>query len=221
MEQNTPEWFEARLGKVTASRVADIMRKGKGGAVSMSRLRYMGELVAERLTGQPTASFKSADMEWGSQTEELARDAYAFYRDATLIEEAFVPHPTVGMSGATPDRLVGADGLLEIKCPATHTHIETILGSPIDPDYITQMQWQMACTRRAWCDFVSFDPRLPESMRLFVQRVSRDPARIAELEDAVVAFLGELSGKVDSLRRKFDPSSIDPPSRAEQLLMAG
>lgn len=218
--QGTPEWHQLRLGKVTASRVADIMRKGKGGTVSLSRLRYMGELVAERLTGSPTSGFKSSDMEWGNQTEELARDAYAFYRDASLSEVAFVDHPNIGMTGASPDRLVGDDGLLEIKCPATHTHIETLLGASIDPDYLTQMQWQMACTGRAYCDFVSFDPRLPESMRLFVQRVLRDVARIVELEQAVIAFLAELAAKERDLRAKYEPANADV-DETTRLLMVG
>lgn len=219
LEQGSDAWHQLRLGKVTASRVADIMRKGKGGAVSMSRMRYLGELVAERLTGNPTVGFKSADMEWGNQTEEAARNAYAFYRDADLHAVAFVYHQSIGMSGASPDRLVGEDGLLEIKCPATHTHIETLLGAAIDADYLTQMQWQMACTGRAWCDFASFDPRLPESMRLFVQRVPRDGERIAELERAVIDFLGEVAAKEGTLRAKFEPERV--ASDAERYLMAG
>jgi putative phage-type endonuclease len=218
IHQNTPEWHELRLGKVTASRVADIMRKGKGGAISMSRARYAGELVAERLTGTATAGFKSSDMEWGNETEALARDAYAYYHDALLIEIAFVPHKTIGMTGASPDRLVGDDGLLEIKCPATHTHIATLEGAPIDPDYLTQMQWQMACTGRSWCDWVSFDPRMPEPMRLFVKRVERDSARIAELETEVIAFLAEVRLTVHRLRSKYDPEKIVP---GELLSMAG
>lgn len=217
IQQGTDSWHQLRLGKVTASRIADIVRKGKGGAVSASRARYAGELIAERLTGQPTVGFKSADMEWGNETEALACDAYAFYRDADLIEVAFVPHPTIGDTGASPDRLVGDDGLLEIKSPATHTHIATLQGAPIDPDYLTQMMWQMACTGRAWCDFASFDPRLPEAMRLHVRRVHRDDARIAELETEVIAFLAEVRATVDSLRSKYDH---EPLPEAAKLLMA-
>lgn len=216
--QGSPEWHDLRCGKATASRIADIIRKGKNGAISMSRARYAGELVAERLTGQPTVGFKSADMDWGSQTEALARDAYAYYRDAELTAVAFIKHPTIGMTGASPDRLVGNDGLLEIKCPATHTHIATLFGEPIDPDYITQMQWQMACTGRAWCDWVSFDPRLPEAMRLHVRRVQRDDKRIAELEAAVIDFLNEVHLTVHRLRSKYEPDLVVP---GELLLMAG
>lgn len=204
IEQGTPEWMARRCGKATASRIADIMRKGKSGAESASRQRYLGELVAERLTGQPTQSFKSADMEWGTVTEEQARESYAFLSMAgDLHGVAFVDHPKIAMSGASPDRLVGESGLLEVKCPATHTHIATLLGAPITPDYITQMQWQMACTGRLWCDWVSFDPRLPEDMRLFVKRVDRDDKRIAELEDEVIAFLAEVSDTVSKLRARY------------------
>lgn len=217
--QGSPEWHQLRLGKATASRVADIIRKGKGGALSLSRARYAGELVAERLSGLPTVGFKSADMEWGNQTEAQARDAYAFYRDADLIEVDFVDHPSIGMAGASPDRLVAPDGLLEIKCPATHTHIATLFGEPIDPDYIVQMQWQMACTGRAWCDWASFDPRLPESMRLHVRRVPRDNARIAELETAVVDFLNEVRLTVHRLRAKYEPEAVKPGELL--LMMAG
>lgn len=221
IHQNTPEWHELRLGKVTASRVADVMRRGKGGAISMSRARYAGELVAERLTGQPTTGFKSSDMEWGNTTEPQARDAYSFYRDADLTEVAFVAHRSIAMTGASPDRLVGDDGLLEVKCPATHTHIATLQGAPIDPDYLTQMQWQMACTGRAWCDWVSFDPRLPEKMRLFIKRVDRDAARIAELETEVIAFLSEVRITVDQLRAKYDPPANDAVSDYGKILLAG
>lgn len=202
IEQGTPEWHALRCGKATASRIADIMRRTKSG-VSASRQRYLGELVAERLTGQPASGFKTADMEWGNATEGQARDAYAFAVNMPLAAVAFVDHPAIAMAGASPDRFVGEDGLLEIKCPATHTHIATLLGEPIDADYLTQMQWQMACTGRAWCDFVSFDPRLPADMQLFIQRVGREAARIDELEKAVAAFLAEVSTTVADLVIKY------------------
>lgn len=201
--QGSPEWHALRCGKVTASRVADIVRKVKGGGVSASRMRYLGELAAERLTGVPYEGFKSKDMEWGNATEELARNCYAFMRDAELTPVAFVDHPAIAMSGASPDRLVGADGLLEIKCPATHTHIETLLGAPVEPDYVKQMHWQMACTGSRWCDFVSFDPRLPEEMRMFVQRFERDDILIGTLEREVETFLAEVDDTINRLRRTY------------------
>lgn len=198
IEQGTPDWHKLKCGKASASRIADIIRRTSNG-VSKSRERYLGELVAERLTGQPTQGFKSDDMAWGNDTEEHARNAYAFYANADLSAVAFVDHPTIPMSGASPDRLVGDAGLLEIKCPASHTHIATLLGAKIDPDYMTQMQWQMASTGRKWCDWASFDPRLPEDMRLVVKRVERDAIRIAELEIAVRAFLREVDDTVAQL----------------------
>lgn len=197
--QGTPEWHALRCGKATASRVADIMRKTKTG-VSASRQRYLGELVAERLTGVPNVGFKSADMEWGNATEGAARNHYAFIWDAALIEVAFVDHPHIESSGASPDRLVGDDGLLEIKCPATHTHIETLLGAPIDPDYVKQMLWQMSCTGRKWCDFCSYDPRMPEEMRMFTKRVLWDDVAIGEMEREVEKFLAEVEDTIKRLR---------------------
>ncbi len=200
--QGSPEWHQLRCGKVTASRVADIVRKTKSG-VSASRARYLGELVAERLTGVPHEGFKSADMEWGNATEDNARQFYGFLHNAKLEAVAFVDHPRLPFCGASPDRLVDGDGLLEIKCPATHTHIETLLAENIEPDYVKQMQWQMACTGRAWCDFISYDPRMPEDLRMFTARVNRDDTLIRELETAVEIFLAEVDDTIKRLRRQY------------------
>jgi putative phage-type endonuclease len=200
--QQTPEWHAARLGKVTASRVADVMRVTKSGP-SKDRARYMGELIAERLTGVAAARFVSKDMEWGTATEPEAVTAYEFLHNVICKPVGFVGHPKIAMSGASPDRLVGEDGLLEIKCPATHTHIETLRGAPIDGDYVMQMQWQMACTDRLWCDFVSFDPRMPIDMQLHVTRVARDATMIARLESGVVAFLGDVDAAIEDLTRRY------------------
>ena len=141
IEQGSPEWQALRCGKATASRVADIMRKTKTGP-SAARQRYLGELVAERLTGQKANGYKNADMDWGILTEADARAAYAFFHSAVELID-FVDHPSIAMSGASPDGFVGDDGLVEIKCPATHTHIETLISQSIDTDYGTQMQWQI------------------------------------------------------------------------------
>lgn len=215
--QGSPEWFALRCGKVTASRVADVVARTKTG-YGASRSTYMGQLIAERLTGEVAPSFTNAAMQWGSDTEPQARAAYEFYRDADVVEVGFVPHPTIGESGASPDGLVGDDGLIEIKCPETKTHIETLLGQEVPGKYIIQIQWQLACTGRQWCDFVSFDPRLPESMRLFVKRVERDDAQIADLEREVIAFLTELREKVARLREKYAP---DQPPEPAKMMMAG
>jgi putative phage-type endonuclease len=200
--QGTPEWFAQRLGKVTASRVADVIAKTKTGYAA-TRANYMAQLIAERLTGEVAASFSNDAMRWGTDTEPEARTAYEFRTDAEVAEVGFIPHPTINMAGASPDGLVGADGLLEIKCPNTARHMDTLLGEPIAGKYVAQMQWQMACSGRAWCDFVSYDPRLPESMRLYVQRVKRDDARIAELEAEVRTFLAEIDRKVADLTARY------------------
>lgn len=202
IEQGSAAWFEARLGRVTASRVADVVAKTKSG-YSTSRANYMAELVAERLTGNKAESFTNAAMQWGTDQEPEARLAYEFRTNATVELIGFVPHQTIEMSGASPDGLVGDDGLVEIKCPNTATHIETLLTGVIPGKYETQMLWQMACSGRAWCDFASFDPRMPEAMRLFVKRFARDDARIAELEEEVRTFLFELDTTVDRLTKRY------------------
>lgn len=201
--QGTPEWFAARCGLVTASRVADVVARTKSGWAA-SRANYEAQLIAERLTGVVAEVFTNEAMRWGTDTEPFARAAYEFYRNADVTEVGFVAHPRITESGASPDGLVGGDGLVEIKCPNTATHIDTLLGATVPAKYLTQMQWQMACTGRTWCDFVSFDPRMPETMRLFVARVPRDADRIAELEAEVEAFLIELRQKVDRLRAAYD-----------------
>lgn len=205
--QGTPEWFAIRAGKVTASRVADVVAKTKTGW-GASRANYMAELIAERLTGEVAPSFTSAAMQWGTEMEPLARDAYEFRTDASVETVGFVAHPSILMSGASPDGLVGSDGLVEIKCPNTATHIDTLMDVSIAGKYEKQMQWQMACTGRKWCDFVSFDPRMPESMRLFIQRVNRDDQKISELECLVCDFLEEVTAKVQQLRRQYEMSEV-------------
>jgi len=202
MDQRTEEWFSARLGKVTASRVADLMAKTKSGP-SASRANYMADLIVERLTGQRAEGFTSAAMQWGTDTEPQARAAYEFHMDANVAEDGFCLHPTIADFGASPDGLIGDVGLLEIKCPNTAAHLEVLLTGAIPAKYVTQMQAQLACTGRAWCDFVSFDPRMPGEMQMFVKRVARDDAFIAEMEGEITAFLAELTQKLDALRAQY------------------
>lgn len=196
--QGSPEWHALRIGKVTASRVSDVIAKTKTGW-GASRANYMAELIAERLTGEPAEKYSNAAMAWGTEKEPDARAAYEFFRDAQVSEIAFVDHPVIGMTGASPDGLVGDHGLVEIKCPNTATHLDTLLTQAIPSKYVTQMLWQMACTGRQWCDFVSYDPRLPEAMSLFVKRVDRDDKLIASLEKDVAEFLAELDLKLAQL----------------------
>jgi len=203
MEQQTEEWFSARLGKVTASRVADVIAKTKTG-YSASRDNYMAQLICERLTGQQGESFTNAAMQHGTETEPLARSAYENARNLLVKEVGFINHPRIEMSGASPDGLVAEDGLVEIKCPNTATHIDTLLSGKVPTKYITQMQWQMLCCQRKWCDFVSFDNRLPEHLQLFVQEVEFDPEYCAMLEKEVSQFLAELDSKVAKLKEKYE-----------------
>jgi putative phage-type endonuclease len=201
--QGSKEWHALRLGRLTASRVADAVAKTKTGW-GASRANLMATLIIERLTDTPQESFTSPAMQHGIDTEPQARAAYCFYRDAEVTEVGFVEHPSIPMSGCSPDGLIGDAGMLEIKCPNTATHLETLLDGTIPGKYVTQMQWQMACTGRQWCDFVSFDPRLPESMRLFVHRVPRDNGKIAELTGDVKTFLAELDTKLAALRERYE-----------------
>lgn len=201
--QGTEEWRALRLGKVTASRVADVVARTKTGW-GASRANYAAELVAERLTGFAVEGYVNAAMQHGINTEAEARAAYEFRTDLTVTEIAFIEHPNIAMTGASPDGLVGEDGMLELKCPNTATHIETLRSGAVPGKYETQMQWQMACSGRKWCDFVSYDPRLPESMRLFVKRIPRDEKRISALETEVTTFLAEIEATVADLRAKYE-----------------
>lgn len=201
MEQLSEEWFAARCGKVTASKVCDVIAKTRSGW-SASRANYMAQLVVERLTGSKEEGYTNAAMQWGVDTEPQARDAYVFMTDNEVEQIGFVDHPSIPMSGASPDGLIADDGLVEIKCPNTATHINTFLSGKIDKKYMDQMYWQMACTQRKWCDFVSFDPRLPEEYQLFVKRIDLDQDRIKVLEEGVILFNQELVTMIDQLKKK-------------------
>ena len=200
MEQRTEEWFAARLGKVTASRVADVLAKIKSGE-SASRKNYKMELVVQRLTNKVGESFTNAAMEWGTEQEPFARMAYEAHTGTFVKEEGFVDHPTIEGFGCSPDGIVG-EGLIEIKCPNTANHIETVLESKAPSKYIPQMQCQMACTGAKWCDFVSFDPRVPEDLQLFVVRVERDQEYIDSMEVEVKQFLSEVLDLFNQLKAR-------------------
>jgi putative phage-type endonuclease len=202
MAQRSPEWHAHRAGRVTASRIADVMAVTKTGP-GAARKNYAADLVAERLTGEAREGFSNAAMQWGTDMEPQARAAYEFLHDATVSEVGFIDHPTLAMAGCSPDGLVGDVGMVEIKCPNTATHIETLLTGTIDGKYIKQMQFQLACSGRAWCDFVSYDPRLPAEMQLFVHRVPRSPEGIGFIEREVAAFLAEVDETVAALRARY------------------
>lgn len=204
IDQGTPEWFDQRRGKVTASRIADVMAKLKSGQPAATRKNYAAQLVAERLTGETQDSFQSNDMTWGIETEAEARAAYELKTGNRVELVGFVDHPTIPMTGASPDGRVGEKGAVEIKCPKTATHIEMLLTEKIDAKYINQMQWQMECDDRKWCDFVSYDPRLPWAMRLFIKRVLRDNDALTDIRAEVAKFLGEAEETVTALRNKYE-----------------
>jgi len=195
MLQYSDEWWTARLGRATASRVSDIVAKTKAGW-GASRANYEAELIAERLTGETGESFTNSAMQWGTDTEPQARAAYEFLTDVEVTEVGFMIHPNIAMSGASPDGLVGHEGMVEIKCPKTATHLATLLGGAIPKKYMVQIQWQLSCAGRAWCDFVSFDPRLPAKHQLFVKRVERNADMITDLEKNVLEFLAEVDAKI-------------------------
>jgi putative phage-type endonuclease len=206
MEQRSTEWFSARAGKVTASAIYKVMARTKTGW-GADRANYHAQLVAERLTGVTADSFSNSAMQWGTDTEPQARAMYSLEAPGPVVEIGFLDHPVIVFSGASPDGLVADRGMVEIKCPNTATHISTLTGASIDRKYIYQMQWQMACAGRDWCDFASFDPRLPAEMQLHVRRVERDADLIAELETEVAAFLAEVAATVDQLSSKYQKAA--------------
>jgi len=200
--QRSDEWFKARCGCVGASRVGDIMAKTKSGP-SASRKNYMADLLCERLTGESQFHFESEAMRWGTETEPLARSRYEIETGNTVIETGFQMHPTIDTFGSSPDGLVNDDGGLEIKCPNTATHIDTLLNGTVALQYVYQMQTGMACTGRKWWDFISYDPRLPYALQIKIIRFPRDDVMIKLIESEVVAFLAELDDMVARLRSKY------------------
>lgn len=200
IEQRTDEWFAARLGDVTASRVSDVVARIKTGW-GASRQKYKDDLIAERLTQMPTNMFTNAAMQWGIDTEDDAALYYEFMTDYEVETVGYIKHPVIERAGASPDRLVNDVGLVEIKCPNTSTHVETIRTQTIPKKYRLQMQWQMACTEREWCDFVSFDPRIvDEDLNYFCVRVERDQELIDYLTTEVLVFNEEIELEIARLK---------------------
>ena len=207
MEQRSTEWYAARCGSLGASQLNEALATTKNGW-GASRENLKNRIIAERLTGTPTETFQNAAMIWGVETEDQARKAYES-ETGTFVEEMGIAfHPDLKHTHASPDGLVGEDGLIEIKCPNTTTHIETLKAQKVPSKYMNQMLWQMRCVDRQWCDYVSFDPRLPAHLQLFVKRVERNDAAIAELEAKVAEFLDEVQGEIDELNRRFSDDAI-------------
>lgn len=197
-EQRTPEWYQARMGKATASRFSDIMAKVKKG-YSASRKNYMAELVAQKLTGIVPENFTSTAMQWGIDNEPLARLEYTLVTGNETEETGLWLHDVLP-AGASPDGFVNDDGTLEIKCPNTATHIETLSTKKVPTQYIAQVQGQLWITERKWCDFVSFDPRLPENAQMVIIRVERDENYIHHLENEVASFMDDVEEQTEFVR---------------------
>ena len=203
-EQGSEQWLQARAGLVTASRIEDVLAKIKTGEAA-ARRDYRSQIVAEILTGKPQEDgYINAEMQWGLDNEALAVSAYEVSRQTLTDAVGLVLHPTIERAGASPDRVTGK-GLLEVKCPKTATHLQYLLAGEVPPKYQPQMLWQMACAEAEFCDFASFDPRLPTELQLFVVRFPRDDKRIAEMETEVRKFLAEvdeLLGRLQAFQLK-------------------
>jgi putative phage-type endonuclease len=197
MEQRSEEWFKARLGKVTASRVADILAKIKSGE-SASRRNYKIQLVSERLTGEKQETYINQAMQDGIDREFYARERYV-QQFGEVEEVGFIQHPTLE-AGASPDGMVGEDGIIEIKCPMGTTHTETLMSQDVPSKYMPQIQFQLLCTGRKWCDFVSYNPMFPEHLQVFVKRVEADADYQKELEIEVKQFLSEVDDVINRLK---------------------
>lgn len=198
IEQGSDEWKAARLGHVTASNMADVMAKGKSGE-AVTRYKYKVRLVAERLTGTPPESYSNAAMEWGIEQEQFAVMAYEAKTDVLTDRTGFWLHPEIKWLGVSPDRLVGDNGLVEVKCPNTTTHLDYIFAGKIPAEYMKQIQCQLWVTGREWCDFISFDPRLPQRNQLFIVRANRDEELIKEMEAETLKFLDEVESLIIKL----------------------
>ena len=194
-EQGTEDWLRERAGKVTASAISNVVMA----KTSAGYQNYMAQLICERLTGNPVETFKSAAMEYGTETEPQARAFYELETGREVAECGFIPHPTLTGAGASPDGLIGDAGLVEIKCPQPAKHIKNLMGGSIDKAYMLQMQWQMECTGREWCDFVSFNPDFPDHLQLTIRRVERDAEVIEELREGATRFLADVEAWIARL----------------------
>jgi hypothetical protein len=199
-EQRSADWFAARLGCATASSFKNVLAKLKNGKPAQARESYLIEIVTERLTGQPVPHFTTAAMQWGIDNEPAARIEYEFRTERVVEETGFIRHPSI-LAGASPDGLVEADGGIEIKCPSSTTHVDTLIHGMPD-EHMAQLQGAMWITGRAWWDFVSYDPRMPKDLQIYIQRIERNDIFIAGLDSEVRSFLAEVDSTVDQLTRR-------------------
>lgn len=199
--QGTAEWLAERAGCITASAIADMLAKTKTGE-SASRAALRAKLVAERLTGKPATSFSNAAMQWGNEWEPIARAQYEVRFDRSVDQVGFVRHPELDRCGASPDGLIDSDGLVEIKCPQINTHLDYLLGSEAPKKYQPQMLWQMECTGRKWCDFVSYHPDFPEGLDLLCIRFERDQSRIDDIKAEAIRLNAEVEELISQLIKR-------------------
>ena len=193
VKQGSDLWKQVRQGHVTASNIADVMAKGKGESESITRHKYKMRLLAERIAIAPMFdSYSNPAMEWGIEQEQYACIAYEENKYVLVQRTGFWLHPTIKWLGVSPDRLVGDDGLIEVKCPNSTTHLDYLMTNKVPAEYVKQIQCQLWVTGRQWCDFVSYDSRLRKNNQLLIVRTERNEELIAEMEVEVKKFLAEI-----------------------------
>ena len=202
IEQGSDAWFLMKLGKISGSRISDVLTEGRGGAESLTKKKYKNELIRERLTGKRIPSYKTPLMARGIELEPLARAFYEHTYQLMVDQVSFVDHPTIAMAGCSPDGLIGTDGLLEIKCPSPENHLGHLLenGQALIKTYYDQVQWQLVVTQRAWCDLISFDPEMPDHLKMFVVRILVDQDWKQKAEAAVIALNAEIETILTKLK---------------------
>jgi putative phage-type endonuclease len=201
IEQGSDAWFLMKLGKISGSRISDLLTEGRGGKESLTKKKYRNELIRERLTGKRIPSFKTALMNRGIDLEPLARSAYEHKFQKMVDQIAFVDHPTIEMAGCSPDGLIDSDGLLEIKCPSPENHLDNYLNDGIQLDqYYDQVQWQLVCTQRNWCHLISFDPEMPDYLQIYCKYITLDEEWKQRAESAVIAFNAEIETTLTQLK---------------------
>ena len=228
LQQGSAAWLEYRLGNVTGSRVADALsvltrksKTGEKGESSAARRKYLIELVCERLTGRATDHYVSPAMDWGTENEKYARAAYEVVTGNEVDLVGIAVHPTIPHFMASPDGFIGEDGIFEAKCPNTETHIQYLMDDVVPPEYVPQLLAEMACSGRKWADFMSFDPRLPVKLQVFIKRLERDDEQIAEMEAGVIQFLAEVDALTEKLggRQIVAPKEVSPSAQDEALIL--
>lgn len=203
LQQGSDEWRQARCGSVGASDAPKVMRRVKSGGYSADRDSLMAAKVLERLTGVPVEIPKTFAMLQGTEREPEARMLYALVKGVEVEEAGLVPHPLIKGSHCSPDGFLGGTGLIEIKSPLPPAHLDTLITEAISEAHLVQMQFQLACTGRHWCDYVSFNPDFPSRMQLWIKRVERDARFIGELENEIRQFIKEIDRKVEQLSRRY------------------